>query len=56
MKSYKLVISKKQYKRLLAPLKFEVEYIYILNNWFKKPEYRDVLAYIHSFTKIRVTY
>ena len=39
---------KKQYKRLLAPLNFEVEYIYILNNWFKKPEYRDVLAYIHS--------
>lgn len=39
---------KKQYKRLLAPLNFEVEYIYILNDWFKKPEYRDVLAYIHS--------
>ena len=39
---------KKQYKRLLAPLNFEVQYIYILNDWFKKPEYKDVLAYIHS--------
>jgi len=39
---------KKQYKRLLASLNFEVEYIYILNDWFKKPEYKDVLAYIHS--------
>ena len=39
---------KKQYKRLLAALNFDVEYIYILNDWFKKPEYKDVLAYIHS--------
>ena len=39
---------KKQYKRLLASLNFEVEYIYILNDWFKKPEYKDVLTYIHS--------
>lgn len=39
---------KKQYKRLLSSLNFEVEYIYILNNWFKKPEYKDVLTYIHS--------
>lgn len=38
----------KQYKRLLAPLNFEVEYIYILNDWFRKPEYKDVLTYIHS--------
>ena len=39
---------KKQYKRLLAPLNFEVEYIYILTDWFKKSEYKDVLTYIHS--------
>ena len=39
---------KKQYKRLMAASNFEVEYIYILSDWFKKPEYRDVLAYIHS--------
>jgi len=35
-----------QYKRLFSPLNYEVEYIYILNDWFRKKEYRDVLDYI----------
>ncbi|MGE3244898.1 MAG: hypothetical protein AB7F96_03440 [Beijerinckiaceae bacterium] len=39
---------KKQYRKLLAPLNYEVEYIYILNDWFRKPEYKDVLDYIIS--------
>jgi len=39
---------KKQYKKLLSTLNMEVEYIYILNDWFKKSEYKDVLDYIHS--------
>lgn len=39
---------KKQYRKLLAPLTFEVEYIYILNDWFRKPEYKDVLDYVVS--------
>ena len=39
---------KKQYQKLLAELHMNVEYIYLLNNWFKKPEYRDVLEYITS--------
>jgi hypothetical protein len=39
---------KKQYRKLLAPLNFEVEYIYILNDWFRKPEYKDVLDYVIS--------
>ncbi|MDR2685309.1 MAG: hypothetical protein LBB23_00865 [Rickettsiales bacterium] len=39
---------KKQYKKLLAPLNIDVEYIYLLNDWFKKPEYKDVLDYIVS--------
>ena len=39
---------KKQYQKLLAKLNVEVEYIYILSNWFKKPEYKDVLDYIQS--------
>lgn len=39
---------KKQYKKLLSTLNIEVEYIYILNDWFRKPEYKDVLDYIHS--------
>jgi hypothetical protein len=35
-----------QYKRLFAPLNHNVEYVYILNNWFRKPEYSDTLDYI----------
>jgi len=38
----------KQYRKLLARLNVEVKYIYILNDWFKKPEYKDVLDYIIS--------
>jgi hypothetical protein len=38
----------KQYRKLMAPLNIEVEYIYILNDWFTKPEYKDVLDYIIS--------
>lgn len=38
----------KQYRKLLSQLNVEVQFIYILNNWFKKPEYKDVLDYIIS--------
>lgn len=39
---------RKQYMKLATPLGLTVEYVYILNDWFKKPEYRDVLDYIRS--------
>lgn len=39
---------KKQYTKLLAPLNIEVEYIYILSDWFRKPQYKDVCDYIIS--------
>ena len=39
---------KKQYKKLMSLLNIEVEYIYILNDWFKQPGYKDVLHYIIS--------
>jgi hypothetical protein len=39
---------KKQYQKLMHPLNISVEYIYVLNDWFKKPEYKDVLDYIVS--------
>ena len=39
---------KKQYQRLFAPLNYEVEYIYILSDWFNVPGYKDVLTYINS--------
>jgi len=39
---------KKQYKKLMAPLNIEIEFIYILSDWFRKPEYKDVLDYVIS--------
>jgi hypothetical protein len=35
-----------QYKKLFAQLNYEVEYIYILNEWFNDPKYKDTLDYI----------
>ena len=37
---------RKQYAKLMAPLNIEVEYIYILSDWFRNPVYKDVLDYI----------
>jgi len=40
---------KRQYERLCSPLKnVKVEYVYILNDWFKHPSYKDVLDYIEE--------
>lgn len=39
---------KKHYRKLMAPLNIEVEYIYILEGWFRKPAYKDSLGYILS--------
>lgn len=39
---------KKQYTKLFAPLNIRVEYYYVLNDWFDKPEYTDVFNYIES--------
>lgn len=39
---------RKQYLKLVTPLGLKVEYVYVLNDWFKDPTYKDVLAYIHS--------
>jgi hypothetical protein len=39
---------KKQYQKLLSRSNIEVEYIYLLSDWFKKPKYKDVLDYILS--------
>jgi hypothetical protein len=39
---------KKQYIKLLSQLNMEVEYIYLLSDWFKNPKYKDVLDYIIS--------
>jgi hypothetical protein len=39
---------KKQYQKLLSRLNIDVEYLYLLSEWFMKPEYKDVLDYIIS--------
>ena len=39
---------RKQYKKLMAPANIDVEYIYLLDDWFRDPKYKDVLDYIHS--------
>lgn len=39
---------KKQYKKLMAPANIDVDYIYLLSDWFKDEKYTDVLNYIHS--------
>ena len=39
---------KKQYKKLFSRLNIEVEYIYLLSDWFLNKSYKDVLDYIIS--------
>lgn len=39
---------RKQYQKLVRSIDLKVEYVYVLNDWFKKPEYKDVLDYINS--------
>jgi hypothetical protein len=39
---------RKQYVKLVAGLGLKVEYVYVLNDWFKDPAYQDTLDYIHS--------
>lgn len=39
---------KKQYKKLFSQLNIEIEYIYVLSDWFKHPGYKDSLDYVIS--------
>ncbi|MDR0908702.1 MAG: hypothetical protein LBM77_02950 [Spirochaetaceae bacterium] len=39
---------RKQYMRLVKPLNLLVEYVYVLSDWFKQAQYKDVLDYIES--------
>lgn len=39
---------KKQYQKLFSSLNYEVEYIYVLSDWFRKEEYKDFRDYIIS--------
>ncbi len=39
---------RKQYQKLVQTLGLKVEYVYVLNDWFRSPSYKDVLDYINS--------
>ncbi len=39
---------RKQYSKLVKKLNWKVEYVYVLNDWFKHPSYKDTLDYINS--------
>ncbi len=39
---------KKEYKKLFSKANIDVEYIYLLDDWFRNSKYKDVLDYIHS--------
>ena len=37
---------KRQYAKLVNPTGYSVEYLFVLNHWFRKNRYRDVFEYI----------
>lgn len=39
---------KKQYMKLFSELNYKVEYVYILDDWFRQDQYKDVRDYIIS--------
>lgn len=39
---------RKQYSKLTRTLNLKVEYVYVLNDWFKDQKYKDTLDYISS--------
>lgn len=39
---------RKQYLKLVKKLELKVEYVYVLNDWFKDKKYKDTLDYINS--------
>ncbi len=39
---------RKQYSKLVQSLDWKVEYVYVLNDWFKHDQYKDTLDYINS--------
>ena len=40
-----------EYQKLFNNLKYEVRFIYLLNDWYKNKQYKDVLNYIDSKDK-----
>lgn len=38
----------RQLKKLIQGLGYDLEYIYVVNDWFKKSKYKDVIEYIEE--------
>ena len=36
-----------EYIKLFSAIRYKTVYIFVLNDWFKRPEYRDILDYIN---------
>ena len=36
----------REYKKLFNPINYDVQYMYVFNEWFKHPRYKDMLEYI----------
>lgn len=36
------------YQRIVRDLGLLVEYVYVLNDWFRQPKYKDVLEYVNN--------
>lgn len=34
------------YEKLCTPIEFKVQFIYLFNDWFKAPKYKDMLEYV----------
>lgn len=39
---------KRQYTRLFDKVRFNIEYVYVFNDWFKSDKYKDTLSYINE--------
>lgn len=39
---------RKEYQKLMSQVNIDVEFIYLLSDWFKAPKYKDILDYIIS--------
>ena len=37
---------KKEYRKLCSPINFDVEFLYVFNDWFKQSVYKDTLQYV----------
>lgn len=39
---------RREYLKLVRPLGYKVTYIYVFNDWYKHPQYKDILEYIED--------